>query len=183
MQQRRIGFWIYWFFVIGMVGCIGRAAAAGDDVSAQPTQALGAESRQLATSVPEGSPIAVAKVEVGHMEAPQPAKPVVVYEQVGVASWYGHWHQGHPTASGQPFDEHKLTAAHRSLPLDTKARITNLENGRSVEVTVNDRGPYIRGRVLDLSTRAAQELGMTKDGLALVRIEVQSDETEGSTVD
>src|ERR1700732_4554542 len=65
-----------------------------------------------------------------------------------------------------------LTAAHRTLPLASKVKVTNLENGKSIEVTVNDRGPYIAGRVLDLSTRAAQVLGMEKEGLALVRIKV-----------
>jgi rare lipoprotein A len=68
------------------------------------------------------------------------------------------------------------------LPLETKARVTNLENGRSVEVKVNDRGPYIRGRVIDLSARAAQELGMTQQGLALVSIEVVG-ETASSAMD
>ncbi|HEY0525770.1 MAG TPA: septal ring lytic transglycosylase RlpA family protein, partial [Stellaceae bacterium] len=110
--------------------------------------------------------------------APEPATQTVaayaptpepVYEEVGTASWYGPWHQGRKTASGERFDMNALTAAHPSLPLDTKARITNLENGRSVEVTVNDRGPYVRGRVIDLSKRAAEKLGMKKQGTATVR--------------
>lgn len=91
--------------------------------------------------------------------------------QVGVASWYGLDHEGMRTASGQPFDRRKLTAAHNTLPLNTKARVTNLENGKSVEVTINDRGPGISGRVIDLSERAARRLGMTKKGLAVVKIE------------
>lgn len=90
--------------------------------------------------------------------------------QVGVASWYGLDHEGMRTASGQPFDRRKLTAAHNTLPLNTKARVTNLENGKSVEVTINDRGPGISGRVIDLSERAARRLGMTKKGLAVVKI-------------
>jgi len=90
---------------------------------------------------------------------------------VGIASWYGLDHQGRLTASGRPFDARKLTAAHNTLPLNTKARIVNLENGKSVEVTINDRGPGIPGRVIDLSERAALRLGMKKEGLALVRIE------------
>ena len=91
--------------------------------------------------------------------------------QVGIASWYGRDHQGRLTASGRPFDPHKLTAAHNTLPLNTKAKVVNLENGRSVEVTIDDRGPGIPGRVIDLSERAAQRLGMKKQGLALVKIE------------
>jgi len=91
--------------------------------------------------------------------------------QVGIASWYGRDHQGKLTASGRPFDAHKLTAAHNTLPLNTKAKIVNLENGKSVEVTINDRGPGIPGRVIDLSERAARRLGMKRAGLALVMIE------------
>lgn len=90
----------------------------------------------------------------------------------GVASWYGqHW-QGRETASGTRFDMRKLTAAHRSLPLNTHARVTNMENGRSVIVLVNDRGPYVDGRVIDLSRAAARHIGMVKQGLAPVCIEI-----------
>jgi rare lipoprotein A len=106
--------------------------------------------------------------------APQsyPSETPTVYRQVGLASWYGrHW-RGRPTASGALFDDRQLTAAHRHLPLRTKARVTNLENGRSVEVTVNDRGPYVKGRVIDLSKRAAEALAMTEQGVAWVRIDV-----------
>src|SRR5258708_37268933 len=71
------------------------------------------------------------------------AKPV--FKQVGLASWYGAHHQGKKTASGEPFDMNGKTAAHRTLPLDTRARVTNLKNGRSVDVTVNDRGPFVKG--------------------------------------
>jgi rare lipoprotein A len=89
----------------------------------------------------------------------------------GVASWYGdHW-QGRTTASGKPFDERKLTAAHRTLPLNTRVRVTNLKTGQSVEVTITDRGPYAGGRVIDLSKAAAEKLGMVKEGLVPVRIE------------
>jgi rare lipoprotein A len=92
-------------------------------------------------------------------------------DQTGVASWYGdHW-QGRTTASGQPFDERKLTAAHRTLPLNTHVRVTNLKTGRSVEVTITDRGPYTGGRVIDLSKAAAKKLGMVKEGLVPVRIQ------------
>lgn len=90
----------------------------------------------------------------------------------GTASWYGrHW-QGRKTASGTRFDPGRLTAAHRSLPLNTRVRVTNLENAKSVTVLINDRGPYVRGRVIDLSKAAARRLGMLKEGVAPVRIEV-----------
>jgi rare lipoprotein A len=87
-----------------------------------------------------------------------------------VASWYGAWHHGRPTASGEPFDMEDLTAAHRFLPLGACIEVTHLANGRRVFVRVNDRGPYVDGRTIDLSYRAAQELGMLDDGLARVRI-------------
>jgi rare lipoprotein A len=99
------------------------------------------------------------------------ANPDADSDQTGVASWYGdHW-QGRTTASGQPFDERKLTAAHRTLPLNTRVRVTNLKTGRSVEVTITDRGPYADGRVIDLSKAAAKKLGMVKEGLVPVRIQ------------
>jgi rare lipoprotein A len=89
----------------------------------------------------------------------------------GVASWYGdHW-QGRTTASGKPFDASKLTAAHRTLPLNTRVRVTNLKTGDSVEVTITDRGPYVDGRVIDLSKAAAKKLGMVKEGLVPVLIQ------------
>src|SRR5258705_12483153 len=98
--------------------------------------------------------------------------PDGVVEQAGVASWYGrHW-RGRKTASGMIFDERQLTAASLVLPLATRARVTNLQNGRSVDVLVNDRGPYAGDRVMDLSERAATMLGMTKSGLSQVVIRV-----------
>lgn len=93
-----------------------------------------------------------------------------LYRQVGTASWYGPGFHGRETASGERFDQNGLTAAHRTLPLGTRAVVTNLENGRSVEVEINDRGPYAGNRVVDLSRGAAARLGMLDDGLARVRI-------------
>src|SRR5687767_1435960 len=77
---------------------------------------------------------------------------------VGIASYYGSAHQGRKTASGERFDMNKLTAAHRTLPFGQKVRVTNLGNQRSVIVRINDRGPFVRGRIIDLSQAAAQEL-------------------------
>ena len=91
--------------------------------------------------------------------------------QVGNASWYGRGHQGKRTASGEAFDEALLTAAHPSLPLGSRARVTNLGNGKSVIVRVNDRGPFVRGRVVDLSRAAARALGITGDGVTRVKVE------------
>jgi rare lipoprotein A len=80
--------------------------------------------------------------------------------QVGRASWYGPGFHGRKTASGQTFNQHALTAAHPRLPLGTRAQVTNLKNGRQVEVTINDRGPHRGGRIIDLSRAAAQRLAM-----------------------
>lgn len=91
--------------------------------------------------------------------------------QVGTASFYGGSFNGRTTASGDTFDESKLTAAHRTLPLGTRVRVTNLENRRSVVVTVNDRGPFVGGRVIDLSRRAAHALDFVDDGTTRVRIQ------------
>lgn len=92
--------------------------------------------------------------------------------QVGVASYYGEQFHGKRTANGETFNMYKLTAAHRVLPLGTIVRVTNLDNGRWAIVKVNDRGPFVEGRVLDLSFAAALELEMVKDGTANVMIEL-----------
>jgi rare lipoprotein A (peptidoglycan hydrolase) len=99
-------------------------------------------------------------------------KGAVVIEQKGEASFYGKGFHGKATASGKTFDQGKLTAAHPSLPLGTAATVTNLETGQHTEVRITDRGPYAKGRDIDLSKRAAQEIGLTKkDGEAPVKIE------------
>lgn len=90
----------------------------------------------------------------------------------GIASWYGREFHGRRTASGEIYDMHALTAAHRTLPFGTLLEVYNLDNGRSVQVRVNDRGPFVKGRILDLSRAAAEELGMVTAGLARVRIAV-----------
>jgi hypothetical protein len=92
--------------------------------------------------------------------------------QFGIASWYGGHFQHRRTASGEPFDMNELTAAHPTLPLNSHVLVTNLATGRSVVVRINDRGPYIGDRIIDLSARAASELGMKQDGIARVRIQL-----------
>ncbi|WP_404385196.1 septal ring lytic transglycosylase RlpA family protein [Caenispirillum salinarum] len=90
--------------------------------------------------------------------------------QVGMASWYGAELAGNATASGEVFSPAKLTAAHPSLPLGTKVRVKNLENGRTVVVRINDRGPFAKNRIIDLSEKAARQLDMIDDGVARVRV-------------
>jgi rare lipoprotein A len=105
------------------------------------------------------------------IEVPQPAAENPVYVETGVASWYGAIGQGGMTASGEAYDPNAMTAAHRSLPFGTIIRITNLANRRMVKVRVNDRGPFIAGRMLDLSAAAAAKLGIKQDGMDQVRLE------------
>jgi rare lipoprotein A len=90
---------------------------------------------------------------------------------IGSASWYGPGFHGKKTASGDIFDEGKFTAAHKTLPLGSWVRVTHLNNGKSVEVLINDRGPYVDGRMIDLSHAAARHLGMVESGVAEVRVE------------
>ena len=88
-----------------------------------------------------------------------------------MASFYGAAHDGKIRADGGTFDRHDFTAAHRTLAFGTMVRVTNLDNGRSVKVEINDRGPHVKGRIIDLSSAAAHALGMSRDGIAKVRVE------------
>jgi rare lipoprotein A len=94
------------------------------------------------------------------------------YDETGIASWYGEDFHGKYTANGEIFDLNGLTAAHRTLPMPSIVQVTNLENGRSLKLRVNDRGPYARGRIIDLSRRAAQLLGFESPGTAKVRVRI-----------
>ena len=99
------------------------------------------------------------------------------YVETGIASWYGPNFHGKSTANGEIFDQNLITAAHRTLPLPSAVRVTNLENGRTIQLRVNDRGPFARGRIIDLSRRSAQLLGFEKNGTAKVRVEILPDES------
>src|SRR6059036_2556401 len=101
-----------------------------------------------------------------------PAPPITDGVQVGVASWYGPGFHGNRTANGEIYDQYELTAAHPSLALGTRAMVTNLTNGRAVEVRINDRGPFVGGRAIDLSYAAARSIDMIGPGTARVRVEV-----------
>jgi len=126
------------------------------------TAACAQPRRESATAAPTPAPVVVAR--------PAPAAPRVV--QTGAASWYGEAHHGKKTASGEAFDMYALTAAHRSLPLGTRIRVTNVANGRAIDVRINDRGPVIPGRIIDLSYGAARALGAVGDGVFRVRIAI-----------
>lgn len=102
--------------------------------------------------------------------SPEPV-PGRIYRETGIASWYGRDFHGRKTASGETYDMYGLSAAHRTLPLGTVIYVTNLENSRRIKVRVNDRGPYVRNRILDLSYAAARELGFVSQGTVRVSIE------------
>lgn len=94
------------------------------------------------------------------------------WSQKGIASWYGNEFKGRPTASGEIFDPDDLTAAHKTLPLGTIVSVKNLDNGEKINLRINDRGPFVRGRIIDCSKKGAKELGFLGSGTANVRIEV-----------
>jgi rare lipoprotein A len=104
----------------------------------------------------------------GHTNKPKKSQPY----QVGTASWYGDYFQGKQTASGEPYDMRDFTAAHLTLPLGTFVRVTNLRNGKAVVVRINDRGPVVDGRIIDVSYNAARALGFKERGLQKVRLDI-----------
>jgi len=133
-------------------------------------QALGAIA--LATGLTIGPVVApaVRAQEVARGKQANQAK--VLQRQQGTASWYGPGFHGRKTANGERFNSQALTAAHRYLPFGTQVRVTNLNNGRSVIVRINDRGPFIGNRIIDLSAGAARSIGMISSGLAPVRLDI-----------
>lgn len=104
---------------------------------------------------------------------PEPAQPTTM--ETGLASWYGPKFHGKLTASGEVFNQEKFTAAHPTLPWGSRVKVTNLDNGKSVDVRINDRGPFKGGRIIDVSRAAARALGMVKRGITTVRVEWLSD--------
>lgn len=127
----------------------------------------GSRSKDTQASIPGHA------VETAKASSPAKPKPHSAY-QVGTASWYGEYFEGRATASGEPFNMYDLTAAHPTLPLGTWVRVTNLSNGRRIFVRINDRGPIIPGRIIDLSFSAAQALNFQQKGLQQVRLDLVS---------
>lgn len=101
----------------------------------------------------------------------QPVKQKNRYRETGLASYYAHRFHGRRTASGETYLEDRLTAAHRRLPFGTRLKVTNTTNGREVHVRVNDRGPFVQGRIIDLSHAAAQKIKMVRQGIVKVTVE------------
>lgn len=130
-----------------------------------------AQKRVIAARTPPPAP---SPIEIQpSVTPPAPGAPAKFFE-AGVASWYGVPYHGRRAANGEVYDMYKLTAAHRTLPFDTIVRVTNLKNGHKTEVRINDRGPFVDGRVIDLSLAAAREIDMVADGVAKVRLELVS---------
>ena len=121
-------------------------------------------------NISEATPAPLSSVQAKSEVRKQAAKPKAY--QVGTASWYGEYFHGKPTASGEPYDMYDMTAASLTIPLGTYVRVTNLHNGRSVVVRVNDRGPVVPGRIIDLSYGAAEALQFRQRGLQRVRLDL-----------
>ena len=151
-MRRRLA---YGLAVLLSVASLGAGAAGGPNNSE-------AGSTQKTARAPNGAWVVVQPNKKHHI------RPY----QVGVASWYGKYFDGKPTASGEPYDMNDLTAAHPSLPLGTFVKVTNLRNGRSVVVRVNDRGPVVDGRIIDLSYSAAKVIEMKGRGVQRVRLDL-----------
>jgi rare lipoprotein A len=111
-------------------------------------------------------------VGCGGKRAPKAIPDLKGYSERGIASWYGKKYHGRHTASGERYDMHAMTAAHPTLPFGVLVEVTNLENKRKVRVRINDRGPFVDGRIIDLSYAAARKLEMVEQGIARVRIVV-----------
>lgn len=116
-------------------------------------------------------PMTFPEAEEPQIDTPGAAQPPPARVQYGIASWYGRGFHGRPTASGETYNMYHSTAAHRTVPLGTYAVVTNLENGQATRVRINDRGPYIRGRIIDLSYESARQLNMVRAGSARVKVE------------
>jgi rare lipoprotein A len=116
--------------------------------------------------------VLVAMLGCAGKPAPMSASDVHGYEEKGTASWYGKKYHGRLTANGERYDMHALTAAHKRLAFGAVVVVKNLDNGKKVRVRINDRGPFKKGRIIDLSYAAARELGMVEQGLARVKIKV-----------
>ena len=165
---------VRWALVCSLVAVLGSAPAA---------QSAGA-------GAPE-TPIATTSKLPSEVAPTKPATPsILAYSEplacrdrrklrMGVASWYAGA-AARRTASGEAFRPNEMTAASRSLPFNTRIRVTNLRNGRSVIVRINDRGPYLRGRILDLTPKAAEQLGMKTHGTAPIYIEIARRETQSA---
>jgi rare lipoprotein A len=156
---------------LALTGCAHRKSARGVSVPPPPPAAATAPESTRPTATTE-----TARNKTTGSGTTAPSRPARTVEPLsvatGVASWYGHPYHGRPAANGEIYDMEQMTAAHRTLPFDTVVRVTNLANQKSVEVRINDRGPFVDGRIIDLSHAAAREIEMIGPGTAEVRMEI-----------
>lgn len=142
-------------------------------VAHQPPPSPPVQNKSQAPGLPDGTG-GLYKVGKPYKVAGRWYRPVdnaTAYDQTGIASWYGRDFHGKQTANGERYDMHALSAAHTTLPMPTLVRVTNLENGRSVIVRINDRGPFVKNRLIDLSYAAARQLGYEQQGTTRVRVQ------------
>ena len=176
--ELRITRWIMTAALFSTVGCGSIAQAPGRSISTSAGPATESPSdnppvHQWSFDSPSSAPRSPETQDAS--PPPIDAAPTTsTVTETGLASWYGAKHHGKRTASGEIFDQNKFTAAHRTLPWGSIVKVTNLDNGKSVEVRINDRGPYTKARVIDLSRAAARALAMVKSGVSPVRIELLS---------
>ncbi len=170
-----------WLLLLGwglLMGCTGLATQPPSGTGPDRAPALSQSQLQALAQAPDPVVTALAKSKTGNPEQYQVwgktyrvSASAEGYKAEGNASWYGAKFHGRRTSSGEPFDMYQLTAAHRSLPIPVFARVTNLHNGRSTVVKINDRGPFHDDRIIDLSYAAAVKLGFAHNGTAPVRVE------------
>lgn len=163
-DTKRVTLWLALSAIV-LSGCSSRMIVKPIEVTAKATVKTGEATSKILMGVVTG-------VEKG-IGALTPDKPSIPEgAQVGIASWYGPGYHGKRTANGEIYNMYGLTAAHNTFPFDTKVNVTNLSNGRNVTVRINDRGPFVDQRIIDLSYRAAQELDMVEKGVQEVSIAV-----------
>lgn len=175
----RTRFWLCgkFFQAVRPVGlgaaCLALANCTTDNVAVTTDRhhTAAVSSRVLATGEAPAMNAIVARKPAAQNANEHITRGSIRYSAVGLASWYGEDFHGRPTANGETFNMNSLSAAHPSLPLPSKVRVTNLLNHRSIVVRVNDRGPYVDGRVIDVSARTAKVLGFYDDGLSKVKVE------------
>ena len=181
--KNRPGWWVS-VSAAALLGCLSAGCASGnpsrgggyylDDGPGKPDPQRVARLMREPDPVPKHEPL-LARANRPYRVMGQDFAPMTErkpYKQQGVASWYGQRFHGKPTSTGETYDMYQMTAAHPTLPLPSYARVTRLDNGRSVVVRVNDRGPFLRGRLIDLSYLAASKLGYVGQGHAQVEVEL-----------
>ncbi len=172
--MKKAGAGLRWGFLV-LVGVVLAACAETEFIVHAAKRVTGAIEETLQPGYKVGEPYQIQGVWYYPAENYQ-------YDETGIASWYGAQFHGRATANGEIYDLNALTAAHRTLPMPSFVRVTNLENGRSLILKVNDRGPFARGRIIDVSRRGSQLLGFREAGTARVRVQIMADKSRALAV-